>query len=508
MEIAKSGLFMAQKQLNVTGHNISNANTDGYTRQRIVQQNVDPNFGPNFIAQRKEFGLIGQGVTLYSLDQIRNPYYDIKYREENASANMWSVRSTELHYVELKFDPTTDTGIMARFNSFKDAVGKFKTEQTDNVEIRTNMRDQAISLCESFHAIYNDLLSTQTQQNDSLAVMVEDVNRIVDSIASLNREIYRFELSEQSALDLRDHRNLLMDELSNLINFEYSYDTEDKLTISIDGVTLVDHTKAYHLAVEEQADVDPITGQQLYDVIWADDNPDGHPDGAEGELVTITSGEMMGRLTIRDGNTHDSIGIPYIVDQLNQLARAIAEEFNNVHAEGWTMPDPANGVDSETGIMFFAGSDDYSEVNAGNLWLSDEVMDSIYMIAASSEYVDASGTTEGTSNVANQENAIALFELLESKTAMGGSSSFIAFFEGLTTTVGVQAKAANDNFDVSYSVLSNTVTARTSYSGVSLDEEMTSMLKFQHAYKAASRMITTLDEQLDKLINGTGRVGL
>ncbi len=499
MEIAKSGLFMAQKQLNVTGHNISNANTAGYTRQRIIQQNIDSNWGPNFIGQRKEMALIGQGVRLDELDQIRSPYLDMKYRETNPIANKWGVRATELHYVSLKFDPATQTNLLARYNDLKDAVQKFSTETEIDAEIRTNLRDQAISFCETLSTMHAQLLATQSEQNDAIGVCVEEVNRIAQSIAALNKEIYRYELSEQKALDLRDHRNLLIDELSNLTDIGYSYDDDDKLTITIGEEVLVTHDESFGIEIDPEGWEDPITGQTLSTIIWSDSGAD----------VEIREGEIYGRLSIRDGVVDTEIGIPYIVEQLNIFARTLAMSFNEVHEAGWTPDDQVNGLPSQTGISFFDNpTGSYDDVTAGNLSLSQEILDNIYNIAASSIEV-IRGSLPSSSMIGNQENARNLIDIVfEGDQGDLNGTTFEKFYQSLVTTIGVQTKHADDNHTVEYSVLGNTVEARASYSGVSIDEEMTNMIRFMHAYTAASRMITTMDEELDKLINGTGRVGL
>lgn len=488
LEIAKTGLHVSQKGINLAGHNIANADTEGYTRQRLYLSSIEPG---SAVARYLPVanGAIGRGVDVEAVEQLRNAYVDRALRGETSSLGQWETRTEELEYIEALFNTTSSASLSKSLSNFFNSVQELSKDPVSK-EIRTNMQQTAITLTQTLNHYYRQLTDLRSEMNDSISVSVDRINEITKSIAEYNLSIETYELSGERANDLKDKRNLLLDELSSLVDMEYSTDSQGRLSVRIAGNTVVDHGTSYDLKVKADAN-------GFYTV---------HMTDAAETQVNYTNGKMAGYKQLRDGNTPDDIGIPYLIEGLNTLARSIAQQFNDIHKTGWTMPH--DGIDSQTGVYLFhvdvtGGVEDYASVTAGNIKLSDAVLNDVYQIAASSKQIDLSSSDPQDKN---NEIALKLAGLGTSSTTMG-NTTFEGYLKNLVVELGVSSAHASTTLASQQALVNNLEARRESISGVSVDEEMVQLMKFQHMYNASSRVITTIDEALDKLINGTGLVG-
>lgn len=548
LEIGKTGLTMSQLGLDVTGHNIANVDTRGYTRQRIVSTAYDP-FATIGRALPVDQARVGGGVNVMIHDQIRSAYLDRRYRTENTVNAYWTKRTESLRYLESYFDNVNEeTSINYSIARFFKAM-KVLAEDTVEGAPRTLLQTAGKDLVQQLNTIYEGLIDLQDTQNQAVVVTAEQINRIADEIAQLNKAIYGFEITGHVANDLRDKRNVLIDDLSTLVDIEYR-DYPDgkgyaKLEISIGGKVLVDHVDTWQVGVREVPNPIPELAAAdeapVWEVVWMMDGPGGSliPDPAS--PLVIKGGELKAYIDMRDGDGigKNPKGIPYYIEMLNNLARALVQEINTVHAQGWT-DHPVDG--SNTGILFFtdfgAGTVTYlyedpddparitgavynvdqtllKNVTARNIQLSDEIENSESNIACSSNQIIKQGEPHELQR-GNNENMNALYELfLKKNIALGdvltGGVS-IRSFDGYATSirfdVGNTLNNAIKTAENSGTLTNAAENQRLAVAGVSLDEEMTNLIRYQHAYNGAARVITAMDDALDRLINGTGRVGL
>ena len=598
LQIGQAGLTTSQFGLDVTSHNIANAETEGFTRQRVVQTALLPStgFGRALPAQTGLRVGVGTGVKIH--DQIRSEFLDRRFRTENSVASYWSVRTQELRYLESFFDSVNEeTSINYSIQSFFEAVKVLSADVVEGAP-RTLLRDAGMDMVQQFNLIYTGLVDLQAAQNLAVEVKTGEINRIAAEIVELNKAIYLFEITGQIANDLRDARNLLVDELSTIIDVDYR-NTSDMhgnpiFEVSIAGKTLVSHDKHAMLGVFETPNIIPGEASVLSPVwvreldgsfagtaiapsasaitnftevrvmnhpsVWV---PNTHaPDLQHLNLAMVKGGEIKAYVSMRDGTgmSGDVKGIPYYIEMMNNLARAIVQEVNAVHSKGWS----DHPLGSRTGINFFhigifenaatgeritLNSDNQwvdssgmiyggidlhdnatfpagftlnthiSQITAKNMRLSIEVLESAANIAASTEEIvrgHVGGTQDGLQR-GNNENMRAIYELFSLKrdiTVVDGRGNTIVInsFDGYATsirhdvgsTTSLALNAAR-NGNTLITAMSN---QRKSVAGVSLDEEMVSLIRYQHAYSGAARVITAMDDALDRLINGTGRVGL
>jgi flagellar hook-associated protein 1 FlgK len=539
MNIAVTGLNIAQRQIDVTAHNISNANVAGYSRQRYIN-NAVPAQGYRVQFTSPLRGKEGNGVESLSLDQIRDIFLDRQFRNEQTKSTYWEARSNSMYYIEDVFNSIDSNSLDGVLASFFSAIQELSKNSTDEA-VRTNVVAQAKKMVDVFRVYDRQLTDLMEQQNFMLREKVKHTNQLLDQMSSLNESIFRFEMGGSIANDLRDRRALLLDELSSLMDISYEYVPFEPPIFNIYGLELsqlkvyaggfvgedyeenllVKHRDSFHLIMQELDDGD----NELYDEMRelegefdppfvniylsggiAPEDQDGDTHNGKklvpGEVEGYYGGLLQSYIDIRDGNgtDEDRIGIPFFLKELNRMVYSFVEAFNIIHREGYTMP--YGGGTSDTGVDFF--DDDMR--TARTIALSEEILASSFNIAASTN--DVILDPEGHSQTGNNEIALRLIREIKEGLIDGLDNSIEGFYKNFLGLVASETAAANGMKASQEILLHGIHTQRTAVSSVSEDEEMTNMIRFQHAYNAASRAITTIDEMLDKLINGTGRVGL
>lgn len=509
LEIAKSGLFISQSEMNVSSHNIANVDTEGYTRQRIYTASV-PGASNHVQFAADKSGMAGRGVTAVTVEQIRSPFLDYQYRNQNATSSKWAAKEQYFSYVEDLFNTelnktgTVSSSISSQLKDFYSSLYRL-VESPADIEIRTNVQQNALKLTQTMNYYFDQLTGQQSTLNENVSVTVNQINQYSKQIADLNKAILGYELSGSRANDLRDKRNQLLDELSGLIDISYSEESNGNVNVQINGNYLVRGSDINQLAVAATKDnpVRPGAANRLYEVYWADDSG-----AATTKQVNVRNGALSAYLELRDGNSKDDMGITYIIGQLNKLCQKITNDVNAIHRTGYTTPNDSNGNTSQTGVSFFkdtSAAQDGSEVTAENFALSTEVMQNAYNIAASDALVAPAG--KENEQRGNGKIALKLAELVNHTDASGNPDNFDSVYKTIVTDLGIQMNNISSTAKTQTVMQDHLIKQRKSISGVSLDEEMTNIIKFSHAYSAASRMITAIDQQLDVLINNTGLVG-
>ncbi len=459
LDIAKKALFASQYALNVTAHNIANANTEGYSRQQAIMSSthLESLYGFN----RSFFkGQVGSGVTIEEVRRIRDMFVDYDYRNENQALGEWEIKSDFLQKIELIFNEPSETGIRSVLDNFWNAFQEL-SKHPENLTVREIVYQRGVDLADTINHINRKLSDLTDHANFTMETKVGDINSLSRQIAELNLKIQQVEITGDNANDLRDRRDLLIDRLSKIIDIDVNENEHGQSVITISGTPLVQGIYYKELKLDETAEPP--------EIIWA----------KTGRNVDIQSGELRGLLDIRDDV------IAEYQNNLKQLADTLRDEINAIHKNGY-------GLDGSNGINFFKEAVDLSddELIAVNPYLDIE------QIAAATDAANLPG---------DGSNALALAQLKNAEVINGGT--FDDFTKSLVSRLGVQTQEAKRMVDNQELLISHLENRREMASGVSLDEEMANMVRFQHAYTAAARLVTAIDEMIGIVVERMGLVG-
>ncbi|MHB9035446.1 MAG: flagellar hook-associated protein FlgK [Armatimonadota bacterium] len=459
ISVAQSALAAQRRAMDVLGYNIAHANDPTYKRQRMVMVE-----GSVLAASQEASPLgstpFGTGVGSGDVERVRDALIENRLREATQASSKWAYMSNTLSQLEAAIGEPSDTGLQNDLDTFWASWQKVSTSP-DSLPIRSALLEDASALCQRMQYTYNQMGALTDDLNMAAIDRVDRVNLIAEEIGRLNNEIGALSSGMIPVNDLLNRRDALVQELSKTVAISQHGDSKDNFIISIGGTVLVQGTKVNRLKTEVG-----IGGEQL--VLWERDS----------EPVNVAGGELKAILDLRDNM------IPSYLKQLDDVAVALVDAVNTAHQSGQTMTNPPVAG----GDFFRAGT------TAANISLDDSIIGHPELVAASSS--DAA-----TSGIGNGQVALQI-SLLKNQPMAGGFTinqmyrAFIGDIGGSSATAKTQAEAHELS-------LQQFTTQQQSVSGVSLDEEMTNMIKFQQAYNSAARVLTTMDEMLDVLINKT-----
>jgi flagellar hook-associated protein 1 FlgK len=454
MNIAQSSLYAQQKAINVTGNNIANVNTPGYTRQRLNLVQSRPSLSGN--------QLLGTGVTSEKgIQRFYDQFLSGQLNTQNEGLGRWEAQQDALQKVELLFDEVSGFGLGNAMSQYWNAWQDVANHPAGVVE-RTSLVSAGQYMAETFNQIGDGLSTLQEEIDLHVDNIVDTINTTAQQIAALNHKITLQEVDGHNANTLRDERDQLVFNLSKMIDVQSFEDGDGNISISIgSGRPLVEGTSTWTLSTADSSGVQ--------NVLWQD---------SSGSTVDITSdidsGELKGWIESRDVMLAD------YTTRLDTLAATVISEVNALHSAGTTLDSSTT-----TGVDFFSGS------SAGTIAVNTNIVANTDLIAAAG----AGGSIPG-----DNSNAIAIANLQSDSSLMPGSGTFDDYFGALVGAIGADVQAAGYNLDHQTTVVQNLENYRQEVSGVSLDEEMVNLIQHQHAYNAAAKMITAADEMLSTLI--------
>jgi flagellar hook-associated protein 1 FlgK len=424
------GLLAEQRALDVTSHNIANANTAGYSRQEAVLQATDAMALPT--GER-----LGTGVDVVAYKRIRDSFLDLQYRAQNMQVGEGTARAGGLDQVELRLAEPGANGIAARLNSF---WGKWAdlANAPDSGAAKQALISDAKNLVSSINALDQGLQTVAAQSADELAAITGtggQVQQIGRELAGLNGAIRDAVRVGGDANDLMDRRDVLLDQLSGVAQVSVADDGAGSIRVTLGG------------AAAPLVDGSTLT--------WPPPAMAANPGGKIGALMDLSS--PTGTIAT------------YRAD-LATVAQTLTTQVNAVY-------NPAAGAD------FFA-------------------YDALTATLSLNPAVTAANVRAGSGAASDNSAALALSEL---RGTTGGTDDLYSRF---VTRIGTEVADAKRTTRNATALSESIEDRRQSTAGVSLDEEMTNLIRFQRGYQAAARAMSTTDAMLDTLINRTGRVGL
>ncbi len=440
LDVGKRAMMVQAEAVRSAGQNISNASLPGYSRQKIEMKTV---------VYRS-----GDQLTALDVRRVRDGFLDRSIRSETQSLGEWEMRSRLYGQIEQVFLEPTDHGLsntLAQFwNSWEDAANN-----PENTAPRAIVAQYGTLIAQSINRLETDLKDVRNIANDYIDDRVTKINDTASQIADLNSQILILEASVEEASTIRDRRDLLIEQLSKIIDTTV-VERENSMSILIGGRTLVDNGVAFSLETRRQASGD----MTVSNIVWADDDAN----------LNIRGGELAGLIGIRDEI------IPDILTDIDQVASTLITEVNAIHTTGY-------GANGSTGLNFFTGSD------ATDIAVNSE-------LTTNADNVAISETGEpGDTGIARDMAA------LSDQNIVQGSLSLDEFYANIVGVMGTKAHGATMMMESAEMLVSNLHEQRESVSGVSLDEEAANLIRFQSAYESAAQFISVVDEMVDVLIN-------
>lgn len=541
---ALSAIQANQKRLDLVGQNLSNMNTPGYTRQQLETSSLNYS-GPVSHYMNGSEVVVGFGVSMNKVSQIRDPYLDAQYRAQMNKSSYTDSMQQALDSLSKILDESDKSGLRQAFDDIQSTLLQyhdpanindpvFESELRSRVQALTNMfNDASKQLDAAQKAEYEKLDGTGTSEQGA----VQKVNDLLSQIGNLNRQIKQNQILGQQSLELQDERNMLLDELSSYIPIEVTYfkDADHSGTYVVNGQTrdrMYDYDSHGNILGKKQWP-DDLKVEMLYtDVDGSSkrltliNGTEGTGDANYGKLeiaagsannpsstalsfkaaasagtldVTVSaqkaqlsSGSIQAGLDMlgKDGATpgiDDVKGYQYYVDQLDTLASEFAKVMNDLNNKIGTPYATA-------GQELLANKNDPAQpITAANIGITTGWIN---------------GTIQTNKTGDNATDTIkSMLEAMSKPQGTLGNKSFADFMNNVSTTLANESSSNSTALTTNVTVLNGIHNARDSVAGVSLDEEATNMMAYMSAYNAASRLMTAMDEALNTLISSTGLVG-
>lgn len=442
-DISRRSLATYQKALNVTAHNIANAANPYYSRQRAILSTEKPEKGATFIW--------GSGIKMDTIERIRSKLIESQILTNNQDYYNHSKQSQLLSQIEQVFTEPSEIGISNLMNEFFNAWDELAVGP-NSIPLRTNVIHSAENLAIKVDRINTDFDVIKTDVFNEFRDLTDTVNSYLKQINSLNAQIYQFKSVGQSPNDLLDTRDKLINELSQYANIRVSYDTKNSAILSFGGVFAVDGTSYIQLEIDN---VYGSLGLKVKDTVTE---------------VKLTGGELFGLSEIYTSK------IPAYQNKIDTLFSTFVGQINSVHSAGFSLD-----AVPQTGIDFF------DEYNNGKLVINSDILNDPLKISASGD------GTGGNGDIAVQIAGMADEKVIE-------GSSFHSYYSGLISKMGNDKLSSDRNSEATSLVVAQLKEQRSSNSGVSIDEEMTDIIKFQRIYEASAKLIQIADEMLQTIM--------
>ncbi|MFJ4252475.1 flagellar hook-associated protein FlgK [Microbacterium sp. NPDC090003] len=461
LRLAESALSAARAGMTVTGQNIANQTTTGYTRQRVDQA---PLSGVGQTGLWKSGLGIGGGVSVTGVARLGDAVLDARVRDALSTSGFWSARATAAARAESAMAEPTKDGLAANLDRFWSGWSDLANtpEPAAAQVVLTNAQVLVGQIAAGYQAVAGQWSDLRGQVDRDIA----DVNAVAGQVAALNGQIRDALHAGRNANELIDQRNVLAQQLSSAVGATGVVESDGTLTLRVDGNALVSGDSSRSLQVTGPREISE-AGRIV--VSWAD-----RPDVPVVVGGGVVGGTISALAPASDGGTLAAVAAAY-----NETATALAAAVNDVHRTGVT----AGGA---------AGGDFFSLDTTGPAALGLSIVPTgLDQLALAAPGAGAKDTT-----IADRISALGA-------SATGPSKTWATFVTGFAVSVAGDLQRA----DIADMGAVAAVTAQQSNASVDGDEETINLLTYQTAYQAAARVLTAMDEALDLLINRTGLVG-
>ncbi|MCC6544068.1 MAG: flagellar hook-associated protein FlgK [Nitrospirae bacterium] len=548
--IGKHGMMAQQKAIQVTAHNLANVNTKGFSRQEVILEEGMP--------LNSQPGQSGTGVNAVNIQRKYDSFLEGQLTDNRETLGNLDVQKNAISKIEDLFYDSSGTGINEMLTQFFNSMHDLSANPAGTAE-RSSVLSSADALSDTINSVYTSLEQLQKDTNSQVRQAVNDINNISKQISSLNVEINRAEVSGQNANDFRDMRGRLLNDLAEKIDVQYFEDNSGQITVIGGGMaTLVEKGNSWALDIKSNPD-----NNGYYDVVFSPDNnnilnlTDSISNGRLKGFLTIRDTETKNAMDELDrvassiatqinqvhregygldGSTGTNLFSPAFEagDVLSQDVGSIKALSTNTGTGNLniTIDDPAALKFNNYGLTFSGGN--YTLINkstntsitaaysdpasftfeglavtlSGSFSAGDKFDISAHKNTAKdikvalgmNDTAKIAAATSANDNRGDNRNSLALVNLQDALT-IDGNSSFSSYYSSIVSTIGVKSQSINNQYAAQEFSSEQLTNMRESVSGVSIDEEMTNLMKYQHAYEASARLLRIGDELMQTLLD-------
>ena len=464
LNIARLAINAHQTAIQVASHNIANAETPGYSRQRAVLVENTP--------ERTPIGLLGTGVMTQRVDQMRDSMLDASFRRESAQSSGFGLRGDLLGQLEGVFNEPSDDAFAGTLDAFWNAWSDLSNTPSNDTtrEVLRERGSQVASALHGYSARLDELTADTGLRLDRSVAQFNDYAR---QVAALSGQIVSAEVGGGTAGDLRDARNVALDAMAQLAPIQINQRGDGSVQVTLMNQSVVDGNSAKAISY---SGTPPAIRLSF---------------AGSTQPLAVTGGELGAMLQVMNGD------IPEARARLDELAAGLVQAVNAAHRTGWS-PGVEPTADPPVTPPGWAGSNvdffDPAGVSASTISLSSAVL-------ADRGAIAASGVYGGTG-----DNAVALqlSRLRDTPVSIGSPASTLTLgthYRDTVTGIAIKASSVSDSAAVYDTIATQANTRRQSVSGVSTDEELIDLMRHQQAYVAATRLVTAVDEMTQELLN-------
>ncbi len=443
-DISRRSLATYQTAMDITSHNVANVSNENYSRQKISFTTEAPQKTANFIW--------GSGVKIDDIVRVRNQMIDSQLRNSYSSFYGNEQESLVLAEIEEVFSEPSELGLSTTLTEFFNAWNELSVSP-NSMALRYQVAQKTEQLSERFKIVYNNLNEISYDTTQNFASKTENLNTLLQQVHSINRQIVDSGMTGISANDLMDQRDYYIDEIAKLANISVVLDDNNAAIISIGGVQAVDANSLVQFDAKVINDTLTISAR----------NNDVY--------IKLTGGELFGLSQIY------SQRIPDYQTRLDDIANSLVTKTNAFHQAGYTLENPP-----QTGLAFFDGYE------MGVITINPEILSDASKIAASSN------GSEGNGQVANNIANLSTSKILNGISINDNYAQMISKLGNDKQKVDSITKSTD-------LIIEQLKVQKGTVSGVSLDEEMTNIIRFQRSYDASAKLISIAEEMLETLIN-------
>ena len=487
IQIALQSILTHQAAIDIVNHNVANSSTVGYHRQEAVLI-AGPSYGaPGISSSSTMGGMIGTGVVMTQIRRYNVDFMDTRYRSEQAIYKQWSTESDYMAQVEDSLQETGASGMSTKLDTFWNAWKDVATTPEDS-SLRATLLEDGKDLVRAFTGRVENLTQIQKETNLQVQQRVDEINTLAMQIAGLNNEIGRYNSPSTQPNNYLDQQALYLDRLAEISGARITMEDNGQAMVSIGGHALVQGISTFKL----ETTTNPANNQFL-DVNWED-----------GQSLNVSSGELSGLKDLRDNVIDNEI------EKLNTLAASIFTNINAMHSAGYGLNDTvAWNPPTTPGRNFFVVGD--PSQFAASISVNSALEDLDNIAAAQDPGLQGDGRMAEAIFHFQVDTSTGIYKYDPTTGTVvdtGKNESMNNYNSNRVTDTSLTIRRINTLATQHENLVDVMKTQRESTTGVNLDEEAANLVKYQRSYNASIRMMTAVDEMLDRVINNMGRAGL